>query len=215
MHILRARRTFVLCERAILFKAMANSRQNAEALSTPLHITVSRASGAAIAAIEQAGGSVQTRYYTKSSIKRIMQGDTHPFLSRLSPAAHTPEPAPADGKASEEIVASAFEAAPRVSPATGEVHRPTQSAIPTSYPPPDAFRYRLPDAFARRDLEYYRDPAHRGYLAYQVEEGAGPSLYFKSPVKLREEVIARKRAKRLAKAGQGDREEKIDTGRIW
>ena len=40
---------------------------------------------------------------------------------------------------------------------------------------------RLPDPTSRKDIEYYRDPAHRGYLSYQLEEGQGPSLYFKTP----------------------------------
>lgn len=43
------------------------------------------------------------------------------------------------------------------------------------------FAYRLPDPTSRKDLEYYRDPAHRGYLSHLVEEGHGPSLFFKTP----------------------------------
>lgn len=43
------------------------------------------------------------------------------------------------------------------------------------------FRYRLPDPTSRRDIEYYRDPAHRGYLSYQLTPGQSPSLYFKVP----------------------------------
>ncbi|ESZ95269.1 50S ribosomal subunit protein L15 [Sclerotinia borealis F-4128] len=43
------------------------------------------------------------------------------------------------------------------------------------------FSYRLPDPTSRKDIEYYRDPAHRGYLSHQVEEGQGPSLFFKAP----------------------------------
>lgn len=43
------------------------------------------------------------------------------------------------------------------------------------------FTYRLPDPTSRKDLEYYRDPAHRGYLSHLVEEGHGPSLFFKTP----------------------------------
>ncbi|KAI9733191.1 MAG: YmL10 [Claussenomyces sp. TS43310] len=45
------------------------------------------------------------------------------------------------------------------------------------------FAYRLPDPTSRKDLEYYRDPAHRGYLSHLVEEGHGPSLYFRTPGK--------------------------------
>ncbi|TAQ84263.1 hypothetical protein B7494_g7415 [Chlorociboria aeruginascens] len=43
------------------------------------------------------------------------------------------------------------------------------------------FSYRLPDPTSRKDMEYYRDPAHRGYLSHLVEEGHGPSLFFKTP----------------------------------
>jgi hypothetical protein len=42
-------------------------------------------------------------------------------------------------------------------------------------------RYRLPDPTGREDIEYYRDPAHRGYLSFQLKEGESPSLYFKVP----------------------------------
>src|SRR5205085_2817540 len=30
------------------------------------------------------------------------------------------------------------------------------------------FKYRLPDPTSRKDIEYYRDPAHRGYLRHLV-----------------------------------------------
>jgi hypothetical protein len=43
------------------------------------------------------------------------------------------------------------------------------------------FRYRLPDPTGREDIEYYRDPAHRGYLSFQLAPGESPSLYFKVP----------------------------------
>jgi large subunit ribosomal protein L15 len=43
------------------------------------------------------------------------------------------------------------------------------------------YPYRLPDPTSRKDLEYYRDSAHRGYLSHMVEEGHGPSLFFKTP----------------------------------
>lgn len=41
--------------------------------------------------------------------------------------------------------------------------------------------YRLPDPTSRWDIEYYRDPAHRGYLSYSLQPGESPSLYFKVP----------------------------------
>lgn len=43
------------------------------------------------------------------------------------------------------------------------------------------FKYRLPDPTSRKDLEYYRDHEKRGYLSHMVEEGHGPSLFFKTP----------------------------------
>lgn len=42
-------------------------------------------------------------------------------------------------------------------------------------------RYRLPDPTGREDIEYYRDPAHRGYLSGQLAPGESPSLYFRVP----------------------------------
>lgn len=43
------------------------------------------------------------------------------------------------------------------------------------------FLHRLPDPTSRKDIEYYRDPAHRGYLSHLVGEGESPSLFFKTP----------------------------------
>jgi large subunit ribosomal protein L15 len=43
------------------------------------------------------------------------------------------------------------------------------------------FTFRLPDPTSRKDIEYYRDPAHRGYLSHLLEPGQGPSLFFKTP----------------------------------
>jgi large subunit ribosomal protein L15 len=42
------------------------------------------------------------------------------------------------------------------------------------------YPYRLPDPTSRKDIEYYRDHAHRGYLHYQVMEGQGPSLFYRA-----------------------------------
>lgn len=47
--------------------------------------------------------------------------------------------------------------------------------------PKKTFYNRLPDPTSRKDIEYYRDPAHRGYLSHLVPEGHGPSLFFKTP----------------------------------
>ncbi|KAF3351778.1 hypothetical protein VdG2_00149 [Verticillium dahliae VDG2] len=43
------------------------------------------------------------------------------------------------------------------------------------------FLRRLPDPTSRREIEYYRDPAHRGYLSHLLKPGESPSLYFKVP----------------------------------
>lgn len=110
--------------------------QNNEALKTPINIVVSRASASAIEAIEKAGGSVTTRYYSEAALKRVKQGLSHPFLSI--------------GSKSED----------------------------DSW---KEFKYRLPDPAGRRDIEYYRDPAHRGYLAWQLKDGQSPSLFWKTP----------------------------------
>lgn len=43
------------------------------------------------------------------------------------------------------------------------------------------YPYRLPDPTSRKDIEYYRDPAHRGYLSHLLGKGESPSLFFKVP----------------------------------
>ncbi|KAL8946704.1 MAG: hypothetical protein Q9222_006938 [Ikaeria aurantiellina] len=113
--------------------------KGSEKLSSPLQIIASRASASAIAAVEAAGGSVTTRYYTPFSIQRIIKGKTDPIHSLESQIV-------VDGTAGQK-----------------------------DYP------IRLPDPTSRKDIEYYRDPAHRGYLSYQLGEGQGPSLFFKTP----------------------------------
>ena len=113
--------------------------KGSEELKVPLHVVISRASAKAIAAVEAAGGSVTTRYYTPFAMRKIMQGQMDPMHS-LQSQIHT----------SEEM-------------------------------PRKSFYNRLPDPTSRKDIEYYRDPAHRGYLSHLVPEGQGPSLFFKTP----------------------------------
>ena len=113
--------------------------KGSEELKAPLNVIISRASAKAIAAVEAAGGSVTTRYYTAFAIRRISQGKMDPIHSLQSRI-------------------EVGEEAPRKS-----------------------FYNRLPDPTSRKDIEYYRDPAHRGYLSYLVPKGHGPSLYFKTP----------------------------------
>ncbi|KAF9878060.1 hypothetical protein CkaCkLH20_04636 [Colletotrichum karsti] len=62
------------------------------------------------------------------------------------------------------------------------------------------YRYRLPDPTSRSDIEYYRDPAHRGYLSHLLEKGESPSLYFKVPIpKKREQNKPKKEVKEVVK----------------
>lgn len=58
------------------------------------------------------------------------------------------------------------------------------------------FRYRLPDPTSRKDIEYYRDPAHRGYLSHLLKPLEGPSLFFQSPL-LRKTTTGQKKEKVL------------------
>jgi large subunit ribosomal protein L15 len=121
-------------------------------LTTPIHVVVSRASASAISAIEALGGTVTTRFYTKPAISRILRGETDPVHSLQSRIQMAPP-----GSESADAVAEAV----------------VQER--------GMYRYRLPDPTSRKDLEYYRDSAHRGYLSHLVEEGHGPSLFFKTP----------------------------------
>lgn len=114
--------------------------RGSEQLRSPFNIVISRASTAAIAAIEAAGGSVITRFYTPFSIQRILRGRTHPINSILSQPPTLENAAAGGGK---------------------------------------EFMYRLPDPTSRKDIEYYRDPAHRGYLSHQLKKGQDPSLFYK------------------------------------
>lgn len=118
-------------------------------LTSPINIVVSRASAAAIEAVEKAGGSVTTRFYSKTAITRVRRGLSDPINSLQSRPL-----------------------------ALGEA---AASLSETGVAQGKKFAYRLPDATSRKDIEYYRDPAHRGYLSYMVEEGHGPSLFFKTP----------------------------------
>jgi large subunit ribosomal protein L15 len=123
-------------------------------LTTPINIVVSRASASAIAAVEAAGGTVTTRFYTKYAIHRIKQGKTAPFVSlKWDPEALN-------------------------NPALNKVGMGTD---PIERVKGMGFQYRLPDPTSRKDLEYYRDPAKRGYLAHTLRERETPSLYHRLP----------------------------------
>jgi large subunit ribosomal protein L15 len=64
------------------------------------------------------------------------------------------------------------------------------------------FPFLLPDPVSRKELEYYRDFAKRGYLSYMVPPGHGPSLYFAQPgIKKVVRRTARTTAKSAVKGG--------------
>ncbi|KAL2021765.1 hypothetical protein VTK56DRAFT_6708 [Thermocarpiscus australiensis] len=119
--------------------------RGADSFKTPIEIIVSRASAAAIKAVEAAGGKITTRYFTKESIKRLVSGES----------IITDKPLPVGPEHVDSVLEQAR--------AAGKHY------------------YRLPDPTSRWDIEYYRDPAHRGYLSHTLKPGESPSLYFKVP----------------------------------
>jgi large subunit ribosomal protein L15 len=101
----------------------------------------------------------------------VLRGDSHPTISlQASPtllqlATSTPTLAPHKSR----LEAAADDAAKK------DAMLALMKRLGQTY------KYRLPDATSRKDIEYYRDPAHRGYLAYMVKQGESPSLFFKPP----------------------------------
>ena len=67
-------------------------------LTSPVNIVVSRASAAAIAAVERAGGTITTRYYSPFAVRHVLAKDMHPVLSLLSDSRTTPAAASAGFK---------------------------------------------------------------------------------------------------------------------
>ncbi len=134
-----------------------------EELTSAVHLVISRASKEAIAAVEKAGGSVTTRYYTPFAVKKVLGGQmdaVHSLQSRIMLDIAT------NSEDSEGAEASEREAATATEIVADERRR---------------YRFRLPDPTSRKDLEYYRDERHRGYLSHMVAEGKGPSLFFRTP----------------------------------
>lgn len=138
------------------------------ALKQPIHIVVSRASATAIEAVEAAGGTIVTRYYTPDSLKRVVAGLTHPYASmNWDPSVYK-----IGSETSSPLVAAA------------------------------GYRYRLPDPTKRTDIEYYRDPAHRGYLSHLVGENESPSLFFMAPIAGKQQA-------------RGSKVQKLPENRVW
>ncbi|EME47385.1 hypothetical protein DOTSEDRAFT_69351 [Dothistroma septosporum NZE10] len=150
-----------------------------EELTTPVNIIVSRASAEAINAVEQLGGTVTTRYYTNFAIKKILRGEMDPINSLQSHITLSPESSEGAAEAAEAMEWERLQ-----------------------------YRFRLPDPTSRKALEYYRDSAHRGYLSHMVEEGHGPSLYFKTP------GMGKKDSKK-ASAGKQKTQAQKSENRLW
>ncbi|KKK15829.1 hypothetical protein P175DRAFT_0514718 [Aspergillus ochraceoroseus IBT 24754] len=154
-------------------------------LKQPIHIVVSRASASAIAAVEAAGGSVTTRFYTKSAIARIMKREMHPFVSMAWATESGSEALQQAilGAAQDGVDIVADSAADSAAAAAAPVASLEGTALTEAKVMQEmGFKYRLPDPTKRRDIEYYRDPAHRGYLSHLLKPMEGPSLFFRSPV---------------------------------
>lgn len=66
------------------------------------------------------------------------------------------------------------------------------------------FRYRLPDPTKRRDIEYYRDPEHRGYLSHLLKPLESPSLFFRSPAE-----------RKVHEPGDAKKEKVLPENRLW
>ena len=128
-------------------------------LKQPIHLVVSRASGSAIEAIEAAGGTVTTRFYTRAALRHIVAKETHPFIS----------------------MAWSVESGPKALLEAAGLEATEEGVLEAAVMKEKGMRYRLPDPSNRRDIEYYRDPAHRGYLSHLLKPSEGPSLFFRAP----------------------------------
>lgn len=160
-------------------------------VKVPLHIVVSRASRSAIEAVERVGGQVHTRYYTRFAIRQIVAGKMDPVNSLESRFGE--EIARAGGS---EIMTTSSSLSSSSTPSSEGQEEASEGAANMGDVQVIAggaaekaevqvkrkqYLYRLPDPIKRKDLEYYRDPAHRGYLAHTVPEGQSPSLFWKVP----------------------------------
>ncbi|KAI9667263.1 MAG: YmL10 [Bathelium mastoideum] len=191
--------------------------RDAEKLTHPINIVVSRASAAAIAAVERVGGQVVTRYYTQQSIRRILRGESHPTgplesfpidppLSSVPalptssfPAITTPSWS-ISATIKSPISASAVAAPNGTGGASGLEKGRYEYAL--------GYHYRLPNPAARKAIEYYRDPAHRGYLAHTLDNGQGPSLFFRSDAERAAEK--ERKMKGRGEGGKAGRKREVD-----
>ncbi|KAL9068362.1 MAG: hypothetical protein Q9157_006535 [Trypethelium eluteriae] len=205
--------------------------RDAHKLTHPINIVVSRASASAIDAVERAGGQVMTRYYTWQSIRRILRGQSHPtgplenFPINPPLASVLSQPIPLTLSALPPITSASQSA--DTSAATTDTETASTAALASNiagastlekgrYEYTLGYRYRLPNPASRKAIEYYRDPAHRGYLAHTLAEGEGPSLFFKTAVvqaREREKRLEAKKAKGLGQTAKDGK--KREEGRLW
>jgi large subunit ribosomal protein L15 len=130
---------------------------------------------------------VTTRFYSPTSIRRVLGGASHPVISLQADADLIVQ-------GGQGAIVDSLKAALTSPDATLDVKNEALRAVMAKVS--QKYKYRLPDATGRKDIEYYRDPAHRGYLAYTVKEGESPSLFFKPPgeAKDRKKQVARRQA---------------------
>ena len=176
----------------------------ADKLRQPVNIVVSRASASAIAAVEKQGGSVITRFYTPFAIQRILRGQTDPINSLRSnkTAAGMDVEDEEDEEDGEDVGVSEDSQATDVVDASDDIGLQStkiSDASVATLTPSFGYTHRLPDPTSRKDFEYYRDPAHRGYLSHTVTEGQTPSLFFKVP-KISTIAVGKRAVKKAAVA---------------
>ena len=163
---------------------------------------MSRASRSAIEAVEKAGGQVHTRYYTRFAIRQIVQGKMDPVNSLesrfgeeiaraggaevIATSSATSSSSNGQEEGSEGVIDAGVAKVTDGGAEGGELQVKRKQYL-----------YRLPDPIKRKDLEYYRDPAHRGYLAHTVPDGQSPSLFWKVPkvVEKGQKGMVRRKAK--------------------
>ena len=133
--------------------------------------------------MEKAGGSVTTRFYTRFAVQKILKGRMDPMVSLQSRRS---------GEVGGEAGAEEGKVAEDGESVGGDVGPVVLAPFRTG------FQHRLPDPTSRKDIEYYRDPAHRGYLSHLVMEGQTPSLFFKAPRAEGTKVIRAPGKKRVA-----------------
>lgn len=119
----------------------------------------------------------------------MLRGESHPAISLQADASFLARAANPTNLG--EAIVTPLQAALSAPDTPEEVKNEAMKAVLAKVG--EKYKYRLPDATARKDIEYYRDPAHRGYLSWTVKDGESASLFFKPPGE------AKDRKKQMAK----------------